>query len=38
VLVFDISEVAEAGTHKFKIDLKINGVDFGTLSCTLKID
>jgi hypothetical protein len=37
VLVFDISEEAKVGTHKFQIDLKINGVDFGTLSCTLKV-
>jgi len=38
VLVFDISADAKIGTYKYKIALKINGIDFGTISCTLKID
>ena len=37
VLVFDISADVNTGTYKYKIDLKINGIDFGTLSCTLKV-
>jgi hypothetical protein len=37
VLVFDISADVKVGTYNYKIALKINGIDFGTLSCTLKV-
>jgi hypothetical protein len=37
VLVLDIAEDAQTGTHKFEIVLKINGIDFGTLPCTLTV-
>ncbi len=37
VLVLDITADAKTGTHKFKIGLVINGIDFGTLPCTLTV-
>jgi len=37
VLVFNITADAQVGTFKFEIGLVINGVDFGTLPCTLTV-
>jgi predicted small lipoprotein YifL len=37
VLVLNITEDAKTGKHEFEIGLIINGVDFGTLPCTLTL-
>jgi hypothetical protein len=37
VLVLNITEDAKAGKHEFEIGLVINGIDFGTLPCTLTV-
>jgi hypothetical protein len=37
VLVLDIAADAKAGQHDFEIGLIINGIDYGTLACTLTI-
>jgi hypothetical protein len=37
VLVFNVSETAKTGKHDFKIGLVINGIEFGTITCTLDI-